>query len=152
MRYVAAMLMALTAFAADPAGFAIWRNSELKGKEKALAPKMDAKKVATETFANYGNHSIMAAHREGSGEAELHEKTVDISLIESGEAYIVVGGKIVNGRTTTPGETRGDSIEGGTRYKLTAGDMFHVPANIPHQMVLDPGQQVTYVIVKVSMP
>jgi len=94
----------------------------------------------------------MAAHREGSGEAELHEKTVDISLIESGEAYIVVGGKIVNGRTTTPGETRGDSIEGGTRYKLTAGDMFHVPANIPHQMVLDPGQQVTYVIVKVSTP
>ncbi len=136
--------------AADPTGFAIWKSAELKGYEKTLAPKIDAKKVATAPLAQYGNHLTMIAHREGSGEAELHETMADIFVIESGSGTVVVGGKIPNGKNTAAGEIRGPGIEGGTRHPVAAGDILHIPAKVPHQMLLDSGHQVTYFVVKVE--
>ena len=49
-------------------------------------------------------------------------------IIRSGEGAILVGGTSQNAKPTTPGETRGDGVEGGTRYKLAPGDMIYVPA------------------------
>jgi len=91
----------------------------------------------------------MVAHREGSGEAELHEEFNDISVVQSGSGTLVVGGTIVNGRTTAPGEIRGPSIQGGEKRKLGPGDIVHVPPRTPHQVLLDPGQKLTYVVIKI---
>ena len=44
---------------------------------------------------------------------------------------------------------RGPSIQGGTEAKLGAGDVLHIPAKVPHQMILAPGAQVTYFVTKV---
>jgi mannose-6-phosphate isomerase-like protein (cupin superfamily) len=144
------LLVPLAMFAADPAGFTLWKSAELKGYEKKLSPKIDAQKVASQTLAQYGSHLTMIAHREGSGEAELHRKMADLFVIESGAATLVVGGRIPKERTTGPGEVRGPSIEGGARHPMAAGDVAHIPANTPHQLLLDPGQQVTYFVVKVE--
>jgi mannose-6-phosphate isomerase-like protein (cupin superfamily) len=139
--------------AADPAGFVLWRASELKGIEKKLAPKLDPKlKVASEPMGRFGNHLFMLAHREASGEAELHEGQADIFIVQAGEADLVVGGKVVGARTTAPGEVRGTSIEGGRRMKLGPGDVIHIPAKAAHQLLLDPGKQFTYLVVKVDTP
>lgn len=136
--------------AADPPGFMYWSASELKGFAKTLSPKIDAKKAASQQLANFGNHVVMIAHREGSGEAELHEKMVDFMIVESGEATLAVGGKMRNAKTIGPGEMRGPSIDGGTKRKLSPGDVVHVPANTPHQLLLDPGKQFTYFVIKVE--
>ena len=136
--------------AADPAGFMVWKSGELKGMEKKLAPKIDAQKIATESLGSYGNHAITISHREGSGVAELHEKVTDLFVVQSGEATIVVGGKIIESKTTAPGEVRGSRIEGGSRHPVAAGDIVHIPANTPHWMLLDSGQQITYFVVKVD--
>jgi len=139
------------ALGADPAGFVIWKSAELKGFEKQLAPKMDpANKVATQNLNKFDNHLAMVAHREASGQAELHENQADVFVIQSGAATLVVGGKVVDGKTTGPGEVRGPGIEGGSKHAVAAGDIVHIPAKIAHQLTLDPGKQVTYFVLKVD--
>ncbi len=53
-------------------------------------------------------------------------------------------------KTTGPGETLGASVKGGSRQTLNAGDVVHIPAGMPHQMILDDGATVTYFVVKVE--
>jgi mannose-6-phosphate isomerase-like protein (cupin superfamily) len=144
------LFVPMLALAADPAGFTLWKSAELKGYEKKLSPKMDAQKVATENLTNYGNYFTMVAHREGSGQAELHVHVADVFVIETGEGTVVVGGAIPDGKTTAPGEVRGANVEGGSKHAVAAGDVVHIPANTPHQMLVDPGKQITYFVVKVE--
>ena len=139
--------------AADPAGFVLWRASELKALDQKLAAKMDPKsKSASEPLAKLSNHSFSLARRSGSGEAELHENQADIFVVEAGEASLVVGGQVVSPRTTAPGEVRGASIQGGSEKKLGAGDIVHIPAKTPHQVLIKPGKEFTYFVVKVDTP
>lgn len=49
----------------------------------------------------------MVIHRESSGQAEWHEKQADLFIVESGEATLVVGGTVVDPKTTEPNEIRG---------------------------------------------
>lgn len=136
--------------AGDPPGFYLWKSAELKGFSKTLVPKMNDKKVATQTIAAYGNYSFHVAHREGPGEAEYHATQADVFVVQSGEATLVVGGELVDGKTTAPNEMRAPSIKGGTEKKLAAGDVVTIPAKIPHQVKLDAGKQFTYFYVKMT--
>lgn len=147
------LLLALSAVVAQgpvPAsGVRVWKSGDIAARGKALGQKLDAQKVASETVATEGNRTFMVAHREGSGLAELHEKHADIMTISSGEVTMIYGGTMVDAKATQPGEMRGPSIKGGTEVPLTAGDILHIPAKVPHQMILAPGKQVTYFVVKV---
>jgi mannose-6-phosphate isomerase-like protein (cupin superfamily) len=136
--------------ASEPEGYKYWSAADLKGLAKTLAPKINAQKVATERVADFGNHYILAAHREGSGEAEFHETEADIFVVQSGTATLIVGGQLQNGKTTAPGEMRAPSIEGGSRQKLSAGDIVHIPPKTAHQVLLDSGRQFNYFVVKVK--
>jgi len=148
---VIAVLTAAAALPAGaPAGFELWKSGELQGFEKKLSPKMSAQKVATQALGSYGNHSFLVAHREGDGEAELHETQNDVMVIASGEATLVVGGTVVGPKTTAPHEIRGPSIKGGEKKALAAGDVVHIPVNVPHQMLVAAGKQVTYFVVKIA--
>ena len=151
MRFLA-LFIACAAWltAADPAGFAQWKGAELKGYEKKLAPKVDAKRLASQPLGSYGNHTLSVIHREGSGEAELHETQGDIFIVQSGEATLIVGGTVVEPKTTAPHEVRGPSIKDGVSKQIGAGDIVHIAAQTPHQLMVPAGKQVTYAIVKVN--
>jgi mannose-6-phosphate isomerase-like protein (cupin superfamily) len=136
--------------AGGPEGFHVWKAAELKAFAKSLAPKMNDQKVAMQQLAGFGNYSFMVAHREGSGEAEYHGTQADIFVVESGEATLVYGGKLVDGKTTQPNEIRGPSISGGMEMKIAAGDVVAIPAKLAHQVKLDPGKEITYFVVKVT--
>ncbi len=137
-------------WAGDPPGVVHWSASQLRGFENSLSPKINAQKVASEQLGRFGNHSFMVAHREGSGEAELHETQTDVFFVQSGEATLVVGGSVSNGRTTSPGEIRGPTISGGEKKKLGAGDVVHIPAKVPHQLMVESGKQFTYFVIKID--
>lgn len=138
--------------AGEPAGFAHWSAASLQGYEEKLASKLDPKtKSASERLGRFGNHFFMIGHREGDGEAELHEGQADVFVVEGGAATLVVGGEIVEARTTSPGEIRGASIAGGERVKLTIGDVVHIAAKTPHQLLLEPGGKFTYFVMKVDV-
>jgi len=149
--FVIALIVAVAALPAGlPEGVGHWTSAELRGYEKSLGPKINAQKVATLPLAGYGNHSFLVAHREGSGEAELHETQNDVMVIESGEATLVLGGTVVDPKTTAPHEIRGPSIRGGEKVALSAGDVVHIPIKTAHQMLVETGKQITYFVVKID--
>ena len=149
MRLVTMLAVVLFAGQSGAEGVHVWRSTDITAKGAELAKKLDAQKVASETIATEGNRLFMVAHREGSGVAEWHEKQADVMFISSGQVTMLYGGTIVDARTTAPGEMRGPSIKGGTEAKLGPGDVLHIPAKVPHQMLLASGAQVTYFVTKV---
>jgi mannose-6-phosphate isomerase-like protein (cupin superfamily) len=136
--------------AADAPGVMFWSSETLQGMAAKLAPQMNAQKSASEPLAKFATHTLTMFHREGSGEAEIHEGWADVFVVESGEATLLVGGTVVSPRNTGPGETRGTGVQGGETKKLKAGDILHIPAGVPHQTLLDPGKKFTYLVLKVA--
>jgi mannose-6-phosphate isomerase-like protein (cupin superfamily) len=129
-------VMLAPVFAGDPAGFVYWHN----GAPPEGGPK----------GAKFDNHALSISHRDKSGQGEVHQNQTDIMVIQSGEATITVGGELVDGQTVRPGELLGTSIKGGVTKTITPGDVLHIPAGTPHQMLLEPGKQITYFVVKVD--
>ena len=126
----------------------IYSASELRGMDQKLAQKRAS--FASEDLVRYGNHYTLLARREATGSAEVHEHEADIFVVEGGEATIVTGGKIVNGHAEKPGEIRGSAVEGGERHQLATGDIIHIPARTPHQLLIKKGKPFTYFVVKVT--
>lgn len=130
--------------------FAHWTIAQFKAYTGKLAPKTDDKKLASEQLGNYGNHTFEIVYREASGESEVHETKSDFFIVQGGAATLVLGGEMVNGKSATPGEIRGTSIKGGERRKLTVGDVVHISPKLPHQLLIEPGQNFTYAVIKVD--
>jgi mannose-6-phosphate isomerase-like protein (cupin superfamily) len=135
-----------------PAGFEHWTAADLQTVNKTLAEKAatDSHHAASKTISDYPNDLFMLAHREADGQSELHETQADVFVVESGSATLVVGGTMVNAETTAPHEKRNGTIQGGTRQKLSAGDIVRIPANTPHQLVLDGAKEFTYFVIKIK--
>jgi mannose-6-phosphate isomerase-like protein (cupin superfamily) len=133
--------------AADPDKPLYWSAAQTKDAVKKLPAKVNPERhLATERFID----SAFIAYRDGNGEAELHEKQADLLFFQEGEGIVVVGGKMINGKSTAPGEQRGTAIEGGTKYPVAAGDTLYIPPNTVHQFVVEPGKHFTATVVKVT--
>jgi hypothetical protein len=128
--------------ASDPAGFALWKAADLRAHEKSLAPKIDDTKFASQPLGAFGNHTMQISHREGNGPYEVHQSQADLIIVQTGAATLLVGGTIVDGKTTAPNEIRGSAIQGGERKHLRPGDVVHIAANTPHQLQVDAGNQL----------
>ena len=76
---------------------------------------------------------IVIANRGMQRGTEMHDNTNHVFIIQDGEAEFVTGGKMVDPKVTTPGQTRGTGIEGGESHHLTKGDVITIPARTPHQ-------------------
>ncbi len=150
MKHLLLFVPVLALVAAEPAGFVHWKASDLKAYGAKLAPRMDSKKVATEQLGKFGNHLMMVAHRVGNGEAEIHDTQADFFIVQAGEATLAYGGRVPDGKTTAQGEIRGSSIEGGEKTRIGPGDVVHIPAKVPHQLLIAPGAKFDYAIVKVD--
>jgi mannose-6-phosphate isomerase-like protein (cupin superfamily) len=127
-----------------------WSRTQLLERAKHLQAMAAEKGVASETLEKYPHHFTMLAFRNRSGGGERHQNFADVFFIVDGKATLVTGGEMVEPKTIGPGETLGTSVKGGSRQQLKAGDVVHIPAGIPHQMVLASGDTVTYFVVKVE--
>jgi quercetin dioxygenase-like cupin family protein len=78
------------------------------------------------------NGLVVLANRAVQRGAEMHDKTNHIFIIVEGEATFVTGGKLVNAKVISPGQTRAEGIEGGQSHQLSKGDVITIPANTPH--------------------
>ncbi|HEY6341943.1 MAG TPA: hypothetical protein VIY49_10660 [Bryobacteraceae bacterium] len=149
MKYVAlsGLTLLIAVRAADPVEPMFWSASQLKEADKSANSKLNAERhLGTERLLD----SAFIAFRNGSGEAELHEKLADLIIVRSGQGAVLVGGKMIDGKPTVPGEVRGKAIEGGKKYPIAAGDTLYVPANTVHQFVMEPGQSFTAMVVKIT--
>jgi mannose-6-phosphate isomerase-like protein (cupin superfamily) len=105
---------------------------------------------AGETLKEYPRHCAMLSFRSRDGQAEVHENFADVFYVMEGRTTLVTGGTVADAVSTAPGETRGSAIVGGVRQELRAGDVAHVPAGLPHQMLVAHEQTVTCLVMKVQ--
>jgi mannose-6-phosphate isomerase-like protein (cupin superfamily) len=75
---------------------------------------------------------IVIANRGVQRGAEMHEKTNHVFIIVDGEADFVTGGKMIEPKEISAGQTRGSGIEGGVVHRLSKGDVITIPAKTPH--------------------
>jgi mannose-6-phosphate isomerase-like protein (cupin superfamily) len=105
---------------------------------------------ASETLKEYPRHFTMLSVRSRDGVVEQHENYADLFYVLDGRATLVTGGTVTAAETVGPGEIRGVTIEGGTRQELRAGDVAHVPASLPHQMLVPGDKTFTAFVVKIQ--
>jgi hypothetical protein len=67
-----------------------------------------------------------------------------------GSATLLSGGELMNPVTSAPGEIHGTGILHATTTSLSKGDVVHIPANTPHQLLISKGTTLTYFVVKVK--
>jgi mannose-6-phosphate isomerase-like protein (cupin superfamily) len=152
LAFLAVLALAARPQEAAPDGFKLWSPASLAPIVQSLGTKAatDSHHASTERLADFDHEYFLLAHREGDGQAEWHETEVDVFLVQSGSATLIVGGTMPDAQTISPHEKRGNSIQGGTRQKLSAGDIVRIPARTPHQLLLDGAHDFTYFVVKVK--
>jgi mannose-6-phosphate isomerase-like protein (cupin superfamily) len=91
---------------------------------------------------------VLMAHRDRTGQVEVHTRLNDEFIVQEGRAAVLVGGRVEGNRETAPNEWRGGSIVGGRRYDMGPGDVLWIPAGVPHQVVVPPKGSFHYLAVK----
>lgn len=104
-------------------------------------------------LADGPNLRVSGGHRpsnlpDASPVAEVHANEADLFYVIEGRATQVLGGSVVGGKQTAPGQIRGAKTEGGQTYQLGKGDVMWVPAGMPHWFPEIP-EALSYLLVKV---
>jgi uncharacterized RmlC-like cupin family protein len=141
--------------AAQDKPFDYHSSAELQQKTGEAMAKAVASPAgsAGDKIANYGNHAITIAARTKSGGPEIHEQWTDVIMVTGGQATLLIGGKVVGevpAEGGLPGEKRGSDITGGTTQLVKKGDIINIPAGTPHWIKIAPGDDFSYVNVKVK--
>jgi mannose-6-phosphate isomerase-like protein (cupin superfamily) len=125
-------------------------STELAQRESKLltTAKTAPSGNAFDTFDDLGSTKTLLVVRVHTGDAELHQQWADQMVILKGTITLVTGGTMQDGHTTAPGETRGPGIQDGKEIVLHAGDIAHIPANVPHWVKLAPNTTTTYLVFK----
>ncbi len=118
--------------------------------QQAAALNTAATGSASTKLATYPHHFTMVALRQRNGQAERHDRYADLLVVLKGHATILTGGTISDLHETAPGEFLGSAIVGGTSAILGPGDIFHIPAGLPHQILLAPHSHFAYYVVKIE--
>src|SRR5262249_10380714 len=113
MKTLYALLITGSLFAQDPAGFVMWKSSEVT--DRAKSAKSDAAGMAGGGLGSLAGYQYQAivVRRDKTGEAESHEKLADVMIVTDGEAVLKIGGQVVETRPNTAGEVRGKALADG---------------------------------------
>ena len=145
-------LLSMVGKESTPAGLEYWSAASLKqiGQTLSQEAAKDSHHLAVRQLSDFPNELFLLGRREADGQVEWHETQADVFVVQSGSATLLVGGTMINGETVAPHEKRNGSIQGGVRQKLSAGDIVHIPARVPHQLLLDGAHEFTYFVIKVK--
>ena len=150
MRMIMLGTLAMTVLAVQAAGAQTpsvdhFTRSEILEKSKALTLTNGS---GSTKLNQYPNHYTMVALRHKDGGAEVHQDFADIFFVVQGKATLLSGGEVDNAKTASPGEIRGTAVKNGTPTPLGEGDVVHIPAGVPHQMLVAEGETFVYFVVK----
>ena len=126
-------------------------QSQLIEQAQQLSAKAQGPSGAASAKLNeYPNHYTMIALRHKDGGAEIHQNFADFFLVVQGSATLVTGGTVEDGKEVSPGEIRGTFVRNGTSMTLNPGDVVHIPATVPHQMLVPDGSTIIYFVIKIK--
>ena len=114
---------------------------------------VDPEKVAAAlakggTLVSQPDLIVSGSHRDKGGQVEVHDKETDVLYIIDGEGTFAYGGKMEGGKQSRPEQWLGTGISGGQTHHLVKGDVFVVPAGVPHWFKEVP-KSISYFVVKV---
>jgi mannose-6-phosphate isomerase-like protein (cupin superfamily) len=148
---ISALLIAAGALTASGQSIKVDHFTEAQLTQMAHA--MDGKiqnGMASDDLSKYPNHFTMLILRNKNGGAEVHENFADFFVVVEGHATLVSGGTVKDPKTASPGEIRGTALENGTKEALNPGDLIHIPATLPHQLLLADGDRFVYFVLKIK--
>jgi mannose-6-phosphate isomerase-like protein (cupin superfamily) len=126
------------------------QNQLMEKAQKLNAEAQDPEAAASSKLNEYPNHFTMISLRHKDGGAEIHENYADFFFVVRGSATLLTGGMVQDGKTVSPGEIRGKSVLNGAETTLNQGDIVHIPATVPHQLLLSGGGPFIYFVIKVK--
>ena len=144
---LAALALPLTAQTAGKVE--VFSAREIKAQLVSLAPQAKATGGGTAMLGDYKTHSLRLSLRITSGGGEIHTHFDDIMVVTEGTATLITGGTLVDAHSEADGELRGTSVKDGQSQTIAVGDVVHVPAGTPHQLVVSSGTTYSAMVVKV---
>jgi hypothetical protein len=150
--FLAIALLALAASAQAPSRTDYRSSQDIQTTLATLLTQSQSSGSASIKQFDSGSHSLALSVRTKSGGGEMHAHFDDIMIVVDGAATELTGGTVVGGETSADGETRGTSVAGGTPQPLAKGDIIHILAGTPHQMIVAPGGSIRYIVVKIKEP
>jgi hypothetical protein len=100
------------------------------------------------TVSAHPGYHFVEARRSSTGVPEIHDAVADLTIVQAGRATLLTGGRVDGGKLVSAGEHRGGTIVGGTTRQIAAGDLFIIPAKVPHEYQVARGDSIRYLTIK----
>lgn len=145
--------LAIPAFAQTSHKVEVFSSKDVQAQLAALVQKSKTTAGGSGSATlgeEYDTHFVRLVARTSNGGAELHTHYDDVMIVEKGTATLITGGKLVNAQTHDNGEMTGTGIVAGQVQTISAGDIVHVPAETPHQIMVRDGSDFRAIVIKVK--
>lgn len=142
-------VLAIPCYALQGSKAEVFSSKDVASQLSALAQKAKASGSSGATLCDYQSHAIKLSVRTGSGGAEVHAHYDDIFVVTEGQATLVTGGTVLDAKSNPDGETMGSKIQNGNSQTIAKGDIVHIPAGTPHQLLLH-GDVFSAIVIKVK--
>jgi mannose-6-phosphate isomerase-like protein (cupin superfamily) len=122
--------------ASDPTSFAA--SADVRARIAALEKTMKpGQGFAMASLVEADRTSAALEYWKAPGKPAVHPDEAEYATVMAGSGTLVSGGTLVAPKLRFPGLVEGDRIEGGTTRKLAVGDVFLIPAGVPHWFGID---------------
>ena len=127
----------------------VYSKTDIQYQLAQLAGQAKDKGGSGTTLGDFGSHAFKLSVRSSSGGAEIHAHFDDVLVVTEGGATLITGGALVDPHTESGGESKGTSILNGVTQTVSVGDIIHVPAGTPHQLLIAKGVLFSAFVVKI---
>jgi mannose-6-phosphate isomerase-like protein (cupin superfamily) len=129
-----------------------WSGSEAVETATALFNQIREKNTnaSSRALGNWGGYTAAIAVRSADGVVEVHRDLADIFIVIEGEATLMTGGELINATGVNSAEVRATALDGAQKRIIRIGDVVHIPAGIPHQLLVK--GRFAYYAIKVRTP
>ena len=146
---MAALIISHSAHAHAQAKADVFPGQAVASQLAALAQAAKTSGGGGATLGDYQSHAIKLSVRTSSGGAEVHAHYDDVFFVTEGRAKMITGGNVIDAKTDKDGETKGSSIQNGKSEVIGKGDVVHIPAGMPHQLIVASGSVYSSIVVKI---
>ncbi len=122
------------------------RTSSHNSRSRHGSARFGQQRTYTRTLQNMPS-SFPFALRPATGGAEIHAHYDDIFLSRREKQLWFTWETVVNAKTDSDCGTKGSSIRNGRLQNLVHGDIVHIPAGTPHQLIIAGGTMFGAVVV-----
>ena len=140
LRALAGLALMLSAAAhaapADPTGFAASADvkAQIAAMERAMKPGQG---FAWQPLVQADGSIAALEIWKAPGRPAVHPAEAEYATVIAGAGALLSGGTLIAPQEKRPGLVDGERIEGGTLRTLAPGDVFLIPAGVPHWFRVD---------------